>query len=80
MDFCSLKPIHIDTRQCFSSENMSLPIGLSLSTIPKRRNRTTAKQTQILEAYFLVDDMPDNDTRNLISKEVGMPPKSVHIW
>ncbi len=60
--------------------NMNTTSDLSLSTIPKRRNRTTPKQIEILERYFQDDDMPEGSFRNVIAKVVNMPSKSVHIW
>ncbi|KAL3824944.1 hypothetical protein ACJIZ3_020973 [Penstemon smallii] len=46
----------------------------------KRYHRHTALQTQRLESMFRDCPHPDENTRNMLSRELGMTPKQIKFW
>lgn len=54
--------------------------NLSLSTVAKRRMRTSKEEMIILEHYFSQNRNPNNEQKKEIAKAVQMTEKSVHFW
>ncbi|KAL0139415.1 Homeodomain-like DNA binding domain-containing transcription factor [Mucor lusitanicus] len=53
--------------------------NLSLSTVAKRRMRTSKEEMIILEHYFSQNRNPNNEQKKEIAKAVQMTEKSVHF-
>ncbi|KAK4515634.1 uncharacterized protein ATC70_010585 [Mucor velutinosus] len=54
--------------------------NLSLSTVAKRRMRTSKEEMAILEHYFSQNRNPNTEKKKEIAKAVQMTEKSVHFW
>lgn len=53
---------------------------LSLSTVAKRRMRTSKEEMAILEQYFAQNRNPNNNQKREIAAAVQMSERSVHFW
>ncbi|KAL9549616.1 hypothetical protein MBANPS3_005115 [Mucor bainieri] len=54
--------------------------NLSLSTVAKRRMRTSKEEMVILEHYFSQNKNPNTEQKKEIAKAVQMTDRSVHFW
>lgn len=66
-----------------SAENKDLSqsvSNLSLSTVAKRRMRTSKEEMAILEQYFVQNRNPNNDQKKEIATVVQMSERSIHFW
>ncbi|CAO0794960.1 unnamed protein product [Mucor circinelloides] len=54
--------------------------NLSLSTVAKRRMRTSKEEMAILEHYFCQNRNPNTEQKKEIAKSVQMTERSVHFW
>ncbi|GAN10509.1 hypothetical protein MAM1_0363d10050 [Mucor ambiguus] len=64
-----------DTRELSQSINK-----LSLSTVAKRRMRTSKEEMVVLEHYFSQNRNPNTEQKKEIAKAVQMTDRSVHFW
>lgn len=65
------------------SENKDLSqsvSNLSLSTVAKRRMRTSKEEMIILEQNFAQNRNPNNNQKSEIATAVQMSERSVHFW
>jgi hypothetical protein len=56
------------------------PQTITLSTMAKRRMRTTREETEVLERYYAENTNPTNEQKSKIAEIVQMGPKNVHFW
>lgn len=54
--------------------------NLSLSTVAKRRMRTSKEEMAILEHYFCQNRNPNTEQKKEIATSVQMTERSVHFW
>jgi hypothetical protein len=54
--------------------------NLSLSTKAKRRCRTSAKETKILEDFYKRNPSPNKEQKEEIANVVHMGERNVHFW
>ncbi|CEP09658.1 hypothetical protein [Parasitella parasitica] len=63
------------------SRELTQSIGnLSLSTVAKRRMRTSKEEMAILEQYFVQNRNPNTEQKKEVAKIVQMSERSVHFW
>ncbi|KAL0089758.1 Homeodomain-like DNA binding domain-containing transcription factor [Phycomyces blakesleeanus] len=58
----------------------NITLAEKLSTIAKRRPRTTPEQSRILNTHFARNPVPSKNEIKLIAREVKIKPRSTHFW